>query len=74
MVISWRTHSKNRLITEIGEIFSAFDLYTLQNSPLSVENDEFLELLIDNIRNDVIDYEGFIFQTQKKVKMALRIS
>ncbi len=54
MVISWKTDSKNRLITEIGEIFSAFDLDTFPNSPLSVYNDEFLKLLSNNIRIDVI--------------------
>ncbi len=47
---------RNRNLTEIRDILANFDLAFLQNSELIVDNDDFLELLINNIRNDVIGY------------------
>ncbi len=59
---------RNRSIAEIRDILDTFDLNFLQNSNLTVDNDDFLELLINNIRNDVIGYQAFILKTQKKMQ------
>jgi hypothetical protein len=63
---------RNRSIAEIRDILDTFDLNFLQNSNLTVDNDDFLELLINNIRNDVIGYQAFILKTQKKCKLDLK--
>jgi hypothetical protein len=66
-------NERNRSPTEIREILATFDLAFLQNSQLIVDNDDFLELLINNIRNDVIGYQAFILQMQKKAKRDLEL-
>jgi exonuclease III len=64
---------RNRSLTEFRDILATFELAFLQNSQLNVDNDDFLELLINNIRNDVIGYQAFILQMQKKAKRDLEI-
>jgi hypothetical protein len=64
---------RNRSLTEIRDILSTFDLVFLQNCQLVVDNDDFLELLINNIRNDVIGYQAFVLQMQKKAKREIEL-
>jgi hypothetical protein len=45
---------------------SIFNILDLQTRPLSIADDEFLEILINNLRNDIISYQSHVLNLQKK--------
>jgi hypothetical protein len=55
-----------QLKDEIRLIIVELEEMNLPRSPISVDDDDFLELLMNNIRNEVISYQSFISKTVNK--------
>jgi exonuclease III len=62
-----RTRTMERL-TDTMEELRNHNVNTLQ---VTVDDDNFLEILINGIRNDVISYQAFIFKTINKSRLSL---
>jgi hypothetical protein len=54
---------RDRLINELKAVVDDLDALDPQGLPLLVEDDEFLELLVNHVRNEVISYQSFICKT-----------
>jgi len=52
----------------VREYLEFFPFRLLRDGPLSIDDDMFLECLINNIRNDTISYQQFIKKNTKKKK------
>ena len=59
------------LIGEARSILDEFDLDTWQAAEIDIEDDLFLEYLVNCIRNDVISYQVFISNSFNKTKNGL---
>ena len=58
--------------TEIGRairIFRDYPVEVFHNFSLSCEDDIFMEILVNNIRNEVSSYQGFIDKFKSKIKI-----
>jgi len=60
-------HRNNKLI-RIRNSLNNLNLINFQNCELTIDDDEFLEILINNLRNDVISYQSFIANSMKANK------
>ena len=59
------------IIDEVAQLLELFNLQSLQCSPLNIEDDLFLEYLVNCIRNEVICYQQFVSKTFKSTKSRL---
>jgi hypothetical protein len=48
-----------------------FNIPAIQALPLSLPDDEFLEILINNLRNDIISYQSHVLNLQKNSRKKL---
>ena len=63
--------NRNTLLNNLNIELQTFDLNLIQNSDLSCEDDIFLEILLNNIRNEVTGYQHFIYKTKTGLKSDL---
>jgi hypothetical protein len=61
-------HTGGQLADNITDLDQNLNLINFQNCALTIDNDEFLEVLINNFRNDVISYQPFIANSKKANK------
>ncbi len=65
------TDLRTRNLLTILQNLSGFNIIDIQTQPLSLADDKFLEILIDNLRNDIISYQSHVLNLQKKSKKKL---
>ena len=56
---------RNPIIEQLNGILDELDRLGIEDMPVTVDPDAFMELLMNNIRNEVISYQSYIF---KKIK------
>jgi hypothetical protein len=57
-----------RNIDQIRYLLNNFNLNIIQNGVMSIPDDEFLEILINDLRNEVVSYQTFILNIQKEIR------
>jgi hypothetical protein len=65
------TDIRTRNIAAILQNLTEFNIPAMQALPLSIPDDEFLEILINNLRNDIISYQSHVLNLQKTSKKKL---
>ena len=58
-------------IAELKATIDELDIYGLQSLAIIIDDDLFLEYLINNIRNDIVSYQTFIARTFNRTKNTL---
>jgi hypothetical protein len=62
------TDVRTRNIASILQNLTEFNIPAMQALPLSLPDDEFLEILINNLRNDIISHQSHVLNLQKNSK------
>jgi exonuclease III len=57
-----------RNIDQIRYLLNNFNLNQIQNGEILLPDDDFLEILINDLRNDIISYQTFLLKIQKTFK------
>jgi hypothetical protein len=57
-----------RNIDQIRYLLNNFNLNIIQNGVMSIPDNEFLEILINDLRNEIISYQTFILNIQKEIR------
>jgi hypothetical protein len=57
-----------RNIDQIHYLPNNFNLNIIQNGVMSIPDDEFLEILINDLRNEIISYQTFILNIQMEIR------
>jgi hypothetical protein len=65
------TDVRTRNIASILQNLTEFNIPKMQALPLSLPDDEFLEILINNLRNDIISHQSHVLNLQKNSKKKL---
>jgi Reverse transcriptase (RNA-dependent DNA polymerase) len=60
---------RNNLINQINEQINSVPVNELENLELAIEPDLFMEILINNVRNEVVSYQAF-FCKEKNAELA----
>jgi len=60
-----------RNIDQIRFLLNNFNLNLIQNGELLLPDDDFLEILINDLRNDIISYQTNLLNTQKEIRKKL---
>ncbi len=60
-----------RNIDQIRYLLNNFNLNLIQNGELLLPDDDFLEILINDLRNDIISYQTNLLNTQKEIRKKL---
>ncbi len=58
--------------TQVENILNNISLHDLETQPLQCNPDIFMEILLNNIRNDIVSYQAFLNINSNKLKKSLR--
>jgi len=65
-------NGRNDIMDELGARIRALEIRNIQEFALNISDDMFKEILMNNIKNEVISYQAFIFKKSKESEKKLK--